>query len=44
VRRPTSLLQTDAEVGWQSRHEFDASYAVSAVWMAKCVEGYYNSS
>jgi hypothetical protein len=23
VRRPTSRLQTDADVGWQSRHEFD---------------------
>jgi hypothetical protein len=26
VRRPTSRLQTDADVGWQSRHEFDQQF------------------
>ena len=31
VCRPTSLLQTDADVGWESRHDFDASDVASLV-------------
>jgi hypothetical protein len=35
---PPRPFQADADVGWESRHEFDPPNVASAVWMVRCLE------
>ena len=35
---PTSLLETDADVGWKSRHEFNPPDPVSPIRMVQCAD------